>query len=86
MDSRTFSIGELLLYLTVFCVVCGAWCCEDADILFFPTLFLTGAVVGGPIGLVVGGREWFFPAALTGAAILALIPLTMAILLGLVFT
>lgn len=68
MSSRRFSTRELLAYISVFSVLVAGWCLEDRrPLLIWPVLFLTGATLGAPVGLAIGGRKWFIPAGLIGS-------------------
>ena len=83
MSSRRFSTRELLGYVTVVAVLGSIWCLEDpGPLLAIPAIFLTGAMLAGPVGLVIGGRKWFIPAALVGSIVffvLLLIPAMYAV-------
>lgn len=79
-SSRHFSTRETLAYMTGWVIVCAALSLNTAN--FFTTLTvvsLPGVLIAGPLGLVFGGRRWFWPAAAVGSIIWAMLLLVPVI-------
>ena len=60
---------ELFLYVTGWAVCIACYSVNEESL--FPAivaLYLPGILILGPIGLTIGGRTWFWPFALAGAA------------------
>ena len=65
--SRRMSIGETAVYITLWAMLFAAFPLVDRSVVRVSLLFfLPGALLAGPIGLFVWGRQAFIPAALIG--------------------
>lgn len=73
---RSFSLFELMIYMFVWTIIIGIVGMNGIDVpvivraplrIFGATLLLApGALVGGPVGLLIWGRRAFFRGALFG--------------------
>ena len=71
--ARNVSLLEMLSYTTVFALVIAVWSMNEPPALIaIPAIFAPGALVAGPIGLLLGGRRAFLPVAFLGTALWAI--------------
>lgn len=69
LSQRKFSLFELFSYAVTWALVIGVNWANPEDplaVIAIPALLLPGALIGGPIGLLLRGRKAFIPGAVVG--------------------
>lgn len=65
--NRKCSLGEVVVYVAAWAIFCVCISVDRGTAFTQICIWLLPAVlIGGPVGMLIGGRGWFLPSALIG--------------------